>query len=93
MSARGLVHDHTFIFDGTNYDIWKIRMLSLFRSMDPNIERIVDMGFSRPMDSENLSLEDEKNLYLEAQAFNVFFNALSDVVISSIMPIRSAHEL
>ena len=65
MSARGLVHDHTFIFDGTNYDIWKIRMLTLFWSMDPNIERIVDIGFSPPMDSQNLSLEDEKNLYLQ----------------------------
>ena len=93
MSARGLVHDHTFIFDGTNYDIWKIRMLSIFRSMDPNIERIVDMGFSRPMDSENLSLEDEKNLYLEAQAFNVIINSLSNVVISSIAPFRSTHVL
>jgi hypothetical protein len=30
MSARGLVQKNTFIFDGTNYDIWKTCMLDLF---------------------------------------------------------------
>ena len=73
MSARDLVHDHTFIFDGTNYDVWKIRMLSHFRAIDPHMERIVDIGFSPPMDSQNLSLEDEKNLYLNAQLLMCLF--------------------
>ena len=45
MSFRELVHNPTFIFDGTNYDVWKIRILNLLRDMDPNIKRIVDMGF------------------------------------------------
>ena len=51
MSARGLVHDNTFIFDDTNYDVWKIRMLSHFQAIDPYMEQIVDIGFSPPMDS------------------------------------------
>ena len=93
MSARGLVHDDTFIFDGTNYDVWKIRMLTHFRIMDPHIERILDMGFSPPKDSQNLSLEEEKNSYLDAQATNVLFHVVSNVVLSSIMPFRNAHEL
>ena len=93
MSARGLVHNDMFIFDGTNYDIWKNRMLIHFRDMDPNLERIVDIGFSPPMDFKNLSCEDEKNLYLDAQASNVLVNALSYVVTSSIIPFWSAHEL
>jgi hypothetical protein len=45
MSASELVHNDTFIFDGTNYDIWKIRMLNHFRAMDPNIEIILDKVF------------------------------------------------
>ena len=93
MSVRGLVHNDTFIFDGTNYDIWKIRMLNHFRAMDPNMERIVDIGFSPPMDSLNLSCEDEKNLYLNAQASNVLVNALSSFDTFSIKPFQSAHEL
>jgi hypothetical protein len=61
--------------------------------MDPTMEQIVDMGFSPPKGSQNLSLEDEKNLFLNAQATHVIVNALSDVVIFSIMPFRSAHEI
>jgi hypothetical protein len=83
MSARGLVHDDTFIFDGTNYDIWKIYMLNYFWIMDPTMEQIVDISFSPPKDSQNLS-------YLNAQATHVIVNALSDVVIFSIMPFFGA---
>ena len=93
MSTRGLVHNDSLIFDGTNYDVWKIHMLNHFRAMDPNLERIVDMGFSPPKDSQNLSLEDEKNSYLDAQASNVLFNVVSIVVFDSIMPYRNAHEM
>jgi hypothetical protein len=93
MSARGLVHNDTFIFNGTNYDTWKIHMLNYFWVMDPTMEQIVDMGFSPPKDSQNLSLEYEKNLYLNAQATHVIINALIDVVTFSIMPFRSAHEI
>ena len=93
MSTRGFVHNEMFIFNGTNYDIWKTRMLIHFRDMDPNLESIVDIDFSPPMDFENLSCEDEKNLYLDAQASNVLVNALSYVVTSSIIPFWSAHDL
>jgi hypothetical protein len=60
MSARGLVHNVTFIFNGTNYDTWKIHMLNYFPVMDPTMEQIADMSFSPPKNSQNLSLEDEK---------------------------------
>jgi hypothetical protein len=93
MSARGLVHNNTFIFNGTNYDTWKIHMLNYFQVMDPTMEQIVDMGFSPPKDSQNLSLEDEKNLYLNAQASYVIVNALSGVVTFSITPFWSAREI
>ena len=93
MSNRGLVHNDSLIFDVTNYDVWKIRMLKHFRVMDPNLERIVDMGFSPPKDPQNLSLEDEKNSYLNAQASDVLFNVVSIVVFDSIMPYRNAQEI
>jgi hypothetical protein len=93
MSAKGLVHNDTFIFDGTNYDIWRIHILNYFWVLDPNIERIVDMGFSPPKNPMNLSLEDEKNSYLNAQAINVLSNIVSIVVMTSIMPFWNAHEL
>ena len=88
MSARGLVHNDTFIFDGRNYDIWKIDMLSHFRAMDPNMERIVDRDFPPPKDSQ----EDGENSYLDTQVSNGLLCVLSDVVLGSIMPFRNAHE-
>ena len=81
MSTRGLVHNKPLIFNGTNYDAWKIHMLDYFRVMDPNIELILDMGFSPPKDPQNLSLEDERNSYLDALATNELFHALRNVVI------------
>ena len=59
MSFRDLVHNPSYNFDGTNYDVWKIRMLNLFRDMGSNLESIVDMGFSPPKGSQELSLEDD----------------------------------
>ena len=60
MSFRGLVHDPTFIFDGINFNVWKTHMLSHLRVLDPNIERILDIGFSPSKDYESTTLEDEK---------------------------------
>ncbi|KAE8799189.1 hypothetical protein D1007_25475 [Hordeum vulgare] len=51
------------------------------------------MGLSPPKDSQNISLEDEINSYLDAQAYNVLFDALSYVVIFQLMPFRDTHEL
>ena len=51
MSTRGIGFSDTLSFDGINFDVWVIRMLNLFRAMHPNLERIVDMGFSPPKDS------------------------------------------
>jgi hypothetical protein len=61
MSASYLVHNDTIIFDGTNYVLWRNRMLSNLWTLCPNIERFLDVGFSPPMDLQNLSIEDEKN--------------------------------
>jgi len=37
MSTSGIVHNDTFDFDGTNYHLWRIRMLRHFRTMVPNV--------------------------------------------------------
>ena len=93
MSLSDLVHDPTFHFDGTNYDVWKIRMLNYFRVMDPHTEQFVEMGFSPPKDPQNPTLEEEKNLSLDSLATNAFFLLVSLVVIRSIMPLQNAHDL
>jgi hypothetical protein len=93
MSVRGLAHNNLVIFDGTNYDLWKIYVLNILRRMSPDMERFLGMGFSSPKDPQNLSLEEEKNSCLDALASHVFSIVVSNVVTSSIMPFGSAHEL
>ena len=51
------------------------------------------MGFYPPKDPQRLSLEDEKNSYLNAQASNVLIDALSNVDIFQLIPFRDSHEL
>ena len=85
MSSSGLVHNASLIFDGTNYDDWRNRMLKYFRDIDPNIEQILDMGFS--------PLEDEENSYLDDGASKMIFKSLRNAVALSISPYRNAHEL
>ena len=41
MSVRGLAHNNLFIFDGTNYDLWKIYVLNILRGISPDMERIL----------------------------------------------------
>ena len=85
MSSSGLVHNDSLIFDGTNYNDWRNRMLDYFRDIDPYIEQILDMGFS--------PLEDEENSYLDDGASKVIFKSLSNAVALSISPYRNGHEL
>jgi hypothetical protein len=91
MSASDLGLNHTFIFGGTNYDLWKIRMLDYFWVMDPNMERILDMGFSIPKDRKDYSSKDKKNSHLNAQATNVLYHSLSKVVLRTIVHSCNAH--
>ena len=53
MSARGLVHNKLFIFDGTNFDMWKTYVLNILRGISPDMEQILDMGFHSPKDPQN----------------------------------------
>ena len=93
MPSRDLVHNSLFRFNGTNFNVWKTHMLSHLRVLDPNIERILDIGFSPPKDYESTTLEDEKNLYLDALTSNEFCKFVSVVVFESILPLWDAHEL
>src|SRR4051812_38385799 len=81
-----------FIFDGTNYDMWKIYVLNILRGISPDMEQILDMGFSSPKDPQIQSLEEKRNSILYALASHVFSNVVSHAVTSSIMPFGSAHE-
>jgi hypothetical protein len=95
MLASYLVHNDAIIFYGTNYMLWRNHMLSNLRTLCPNIERFLDVGFSPPMDPQNLSLEDEKKLHLEAQVSNEILLSVSSIVYVCFMGLKckTSHEI
>ena len=95
MSASNLVHNDTIIFVGTNYHLWRNCLLCKLRTLCPNIEQFLDVGFSPPMDPQNLSLEDEKNLHLEAQVSNELLFSLRPDFRRFLIYIKrkSSHEM
>ena len=80
------MHDDTFIFDGTNYDTWKIYVLNVMRGISPDMEQILELGFSPPKDPKNRSLVEKRNSILDALASHVFSDVVSLAVIYAIMP-------
>src|SRR5664279_4070970 len=95
MSSSGLVHNDTFKFDGTNYILWSNRMLCKLRALCPYIERFLDVGFSPPVDPQNLSLEDEKNLHLEALVYNEFLRSMNFTIYAFLIDLKckSSHKM
>ena len=89
MSTKGLVHNDTFDFDGTNYHLWRIRMLCHFRAMGPNVPRIVVVGISIAKDGLSPSLED---MLLDCEASLVIHQTITFEVFKSISTCKSAHE-
>src|SRR5664279_635161 len=70
-------------------------MLCKLRTLCTNIEQFLDVGFSPPMDPQNLSLEDEKNLHLEDRVYNEFLRNLSFevYVLLSVSKCKSSHKM
>jgi len=66
-------------------------MLNIFRTMCSKIKRVVDVSISHPSDKFLSIDEEEKCIHLNALATNALFNALSEDVFETIMPLEDAH--
>ena len=89
MSTSELVHDDTFCFNGTNYIMWRLRMLCHFRAMGSNAFRIVVVGNSNLKDGQSPSLDD---MHLDCEALSVIHQAITFEVFKSILSCSLAHE-
>ena len=89
MSTSGIVHNDTFDFDGTNYHLWRIRMLCHFRTMGPNVLRIVTIGAHIAKDCLSPSLED---MHIDSDALVAIHQAITFDVFKSILMCKTAHE-
>ena len=89
MSTSELVHDDTFCFNGTNYIMWRLRMLCHFRAMGPNALRIVVVGNSNLKDGQSPSLGD---MHLDSEALSIIHQAITFEVFKSISSCSLAHD-
>ena len=89
MSTSELVHDDTFCFNGTNYIMWRLRMLRHFWAMGPNALRIVVVGNSNLKDGQSPSLDD---MHLDCEALSFIHQAITFEVFKSISSCSLAHE-
>lgn len=89
MSTSELVHDDTFCFNGTNYIMWRLRMLCHFRAMGPNALRIVVVGNSNIKDGQSPSLDD---MHLDCEALSFIHQAITFEVFKSISSCSLAHD-
>ena len=93
MSTSGIVHDDTFCFSGTNYHLWKIRMLCHFRTMGPCFVRIVLVGASPWKDDLFPTSEENDDMLCGYSAKNAIIRFISLEVFESIMTCVTAHDM
>ena len=89
MSTSGIAYNDIFDFDGTNYHLWRIRMLCHFRAMGPNVLRIVTNGVNIAKDCLSPS---HKDMYVDSDALVAIHQAITFNVFKSISMCETAHE-
>jgi hypothetical protein len=64
--------------DGSNYDSWSTRVINTFRTIDPQLEKILDKSIILPSYTrENASEEDLRCIRLNYLAYDILSKSLS----------------
>ena len=65
--------------DCSNYDFWSTRIINAFRTIDPQLEQIIDKSIFPPSYNEKIiSEEDQRCFRLNYLAFDILSNSLSN---------------
>ena len=89
MSTSDLVHNDTFYLDGTNYHLWRLRMLCHFRAMGQNALGIVLVGISIAKGGPSPSIDD---MLLDCEVSLAIPQTVTFEVFKSISACKSVHE-
>jgi hypothetical protein len=67
------------LFDCSNYDSWSTRVINAFRTVDPQLEQIIDKSiFTSSYNKEIISEEDQRCFRLNYLAYDILSNSLSN---------------
>ena len=85
--------------DCSNYDSWSTRVINAFRTIDPQLEQILDKSIIPPSyDRKNASKEDQRCIRLNYLAYDILSNSLSKedyhaFIMNYNESIRDAHDI
>jgi hypothetical protein len=85
--------------DCSNYDSWSTRVINAFRTIDPQLEQILDKSIIPPSyDRKNTSEEDQRCIRLNYLAYDILSNSLSKedyhaFIMNYNESIRDAHDI
>jgi hypothetical protein len=85
--------------DCSNYASWSTRVINAFRTIDPQLEQILDKSIiSSSYDKKNSSKEDQKCLRLNYLAYDILSNSLSNEDYCAFImrydePIHDEHDI
>jgi hypothetical protein len=64
--------------DCSNYDSWSTRVINAFRTIDPQLEQIIDKSIiPSSYNRKNISEEDQRCIRLNYLAYDILSNSLS----------------
>jgi hypothetical protein len=85
--------------DCSNYDSWSTRVINAFRTVDPQLEQILDKSIIPPSyDRKNVSDKDQRCIRLNYLAFDILVNSLSKeyyhaLIMNHYEHIPDAHDI
>ena len=85
--------------DCSNYDSWSTRVINAFRTVDPQLEQILDKSIIPPSyDRKNAFEEDQRCICLNYLAYDILSNSLSKedyhaFIMNYNESIRDAHDI
>uniref|UniRef100_K3YDI6 DUF4219 domain-containing protein n=1 Tax=Setaria italica TaxID=4555 RepID=K3YDI6_SETIT len=80
-------------FDGTNFPYWHVRMSCFLKAKCLGIWRVTKHEMNPIAQPNNPTKADEKELHLNAIAWNSIFESLSIEVFNRVYELKSAHEI
>jgi hypothetical protein len=87
------------LFDGSNYDSWSTRVINAFRTVDPQLEQMLEKSIIPPSyDRKNASEEDQRCIRLNYLTYDILRNSLSKedyhaFIMNYNESIRDAHDI
>ena len=84
---------HVPFFDGTHYAAWRYKIKIHLISLHPSIWKIVCTGFDLPDEDQELTSNEEQNMYHNAQATSVLLSALSPEEFNKVDGLEEAKQI